>query len=323
MICLNQSNIYTKKYQAKETDLEKISFSIGDGHFPGLSNRSSAVLRLMVSLSRMGHTGITACADSIIRAISRGGYRMSERTFYRALNELQTNGFFARSKYRVGADKFGTNIIFVESRFEFWKRKKEVIHEPTVDHFHPCLPNWQEDTGTKIDHRVTPNSSVKVQIKPRTRAGKFKNWIHPVLYSLMVILQRQKVKDRALLISRAKFEIEAERKGIEVCGHSGAEWDRPHWQEMPHTHREKIIRDEILPLLRNTDTLQSNNIAEVVMSLVAENQAVTNYQEYCPPPAPMPIPPAPRAASPMVLTPEEMKELESLKASIGRCRILG
>jgi hypothetical protein len=331
MICPNQPTKSKKKMQAKERDLESISFVIHDGSFPGLSNKAGAVLGLMIALFRVNKSGIVACADSIIRKLSATGYRMSERTFYRALNELQSHGFFNRKKYRVGADKFRTNIIFIENRFKFWESKKSSSSspaiEPTYEYISPCLPNWQEDPRTKNDHRVTPKDPLKVLNKPRARAGNLKKWRHPVLYSLLCVLIKTKNRDRALILSRARLEIEAERSGVTLAGRSGVEWNRPSWQDMPFYQRERIIADEVLPLLCDKSTLEPREgedfCAEIADALsVSDITPNFDHRENWVPiqtvQAEIPPPPAP-----MVLQSDELLILQRAREAMSRRRISG
>lgn len=317
--------------QAKERDLESISFVIRDGAFPGLSNKAGAVLGLMIALFRINKSGIVACADSIIRKLSSTGYRMSERTFYRALNELQAHGFFSRKKYRVGADKFGTNIIFIEERFRFWDSKKSSSPspeiQPTYEYISPCLPNWQEDTRTKIDHRVTPKDPLKVSNKPRARAGGLKKRIHPILYSLLCVLLKTKNRDRALILSRARLEIEAERSGVTLTGRSGVEWNRPSWQDMPFYQREKIVREEVLPLLCDKSTLEPREgedfCAEITeaLSVPDVSQDFGRRENWVPIQTVQPeIPPPP---APMVLQSDELAILQRAREAMSRRRISG
>ncbi|MDD5061437.1 MAG: hypothetical protein PHN44_04040 [Candidatus Marinimicrobia bacterium] len=205
---------------------------------------------------------------------------MSERTFYRGLSELEKIGFFSRKKYRVKHDKFMTIIEFNMERFRFWKR--EISSTPTLSHIayiSPYLPNCQESPRTSSNIRVNScDITAKEQNKPRARASSFKNWVHPVLFSLMCVLKAQKDRDRALIISRARWEIDAGRAGIEIPGHSGVEWDRPSWQEMPFAHREQVIRNEILPVLRQKPENQSNSVSELISAMIGQEEAV-QYRE--------------------------------------------
>lgn len=248
------------KKQAKEIDLGRISFLISDRKIHGLSNKSSAILSMMTAVYKLGYSGITACSGSIVSTLDRSGYSMSERTFFRGLAELQTHGFFTRKKFRLKHDHFQTVIEFIPDKFTFLskchtiqKKDLDVCEKAHMSHISSSLTKRQEYPLTSTDNRVnTPNLDPEEQTKPRARAGRFKNWVHPVLYSLMVVLQKSKIRDRAYLVSKARSEIEAERLGVTMAGGSGIEWNRPHWQEMPYTHREMIIRDEIVPALRAT-----------------------------------------------------------------------
>lgn len=318
--------------QAKEHDLESISFVIRDGAFPGLSNKAGAVLSLMIALSRINKSGIVACADSVIRKIKQTGYTMSERTFYRALNELQSNGFFTRSKYRVGPDKFGTNIIFLEERFKFWNPKKlpspSPAIEPTQQYIDTRLPNWQEDSRTKNNHHVTSKDPLKVSNKPRARAGNLIKWRHPVLYSLLCVLVKSKNRDRALILSRARLEIEAERAGVTLAGRSGVEWNRPSWQDMPFYQREKIIREEVLPLLCDKSTLEPREgedfCAEITeaLSVPDVSQDFDRRENWVPIQTVQPKTPPPPPA-PMVLQSDELAILQRAREAMSRRRISG
>lgn len=287
MSCQKQYRNSEQKKQAKEQDLERIQFVVRDQSFPNISNKASAILSCFVSLYRLNYTGISAYIDSINRSICRCGYHMSERTFYRGLSELEGLGFFTRRKYRVKHDKFQTVIEFNPERFRFWKREISSTHTQThIAHISSSLPNCQESPRTKSTLRVNScEISAKELNQPRARASRFKNWVHPVLFSLMCVLKREKDRDRAFLLSRARYEIDAERNGIEIPGHSGVDWDRPHWQEMPFGHREQIINREILPALRSRESIQAqnqNSVSELISAMIREEEApdpfVPQYQ---------------------------------------------
>lgn len=273
---LSQCKKFQDKKQAKEHDLERIIFVVKDRTYPNLSNKAGAVLSFMIALFRLNYSGITACNHSILQTIEKTGYHMSERTLYRALSELESLGFFKRSKFRVSHDHFKTKIEFIDDRFSFFKKSttpSPVAQTHTQSHISSYMPNWQESPRTKINiHVNSSNSSSKELNKPRARASNFKNWIHPVLFSLMCVLKREKDRDRSYLISRARFEIEAEGRGLNIAGSSGVDWSRPHWQEMPHNQRESIIRQEILPALRSTSSVEAatNGVAELISAMFAE-----------------------------------------------------
>lgn len=272
----SQCKKLSDKKQAKEQDLERIIFVIKDRTYPNLSNKGGAVLSLMVALFKLNYSGITSCNHSILQTIDKTGYHMSERTLYRALSELESLGFFKRSKFRVSHDHFKTKIEFIPDRFLFFKKSistSPVIQTPTKNDISSYLPNCQESPRTKINiHVNSSNSSAKELKEPRARASRFKNWVHPVLFSLMCVLKREKDRDRAYLISRARFEIEAEGRGLEIAGSSGVDWSRPHWQEMPYNQRESIIRQEILPALRSRSSVESSNngVSELISAMFSK-----------------------------------------------------
>lgn len=249
----------TQTNLAKKNDLERVRLTINNGSFPDLSNKSRSLLSLMISLVKLGYTGISAPIDALETTLSRVGYSISRRSIFRGLSELESHGYFHRKKYRVGNDKFGTELVFIPDRFEFWKKSTSKpitsVSIPTNTHSYPQVPNWQEDSRTKI-HTGVNSSYINKNCykKPRGRAGV--NKIHPVLYTLSVVLTKSKAKDRGIVLSRARCEIEAEKAGFEAAGHSGAHWDRPSWSSMPNDVKESICRAEILPLLRNLDTLK-------------------------------------------------------------------
>ncbi len=279
MSCQKEYKKDSQKKQAKERDLERIQFVVRDQSFPNISNKASAILSCFISLYRLEYTGITSYIESINRSINRCGYRMSERTFYRGLRELEDLGFFSRRKFRVKHDKFQTVIEFNLERFQFWKRISSTHTQTHIAHISSSLPNCQESPRTSSNIRVNScDITAKEQNKPRARASRFKNWVHPVLFSLMCVLKAQKDRDRALIISRARWEIDAGRAGIEIPGHSGIDWDRSSWQEMPHTHREQVIRNEILPVLRKNPENQSNSVSELISAMIGQDEAV-QYRE--------------------------------------------
>ena len=235
---------------ARSRDLDRVQMTINVSSFPHLTNKSRSALALLISLVRLGYGGISAPIGSIETTLCRVGYKMSRRTLFRALSELETFGFMTRHKYRVGHDKFSTIVDFNLPRFDFWLKK------PTKTHISPQVPICPEPPRTKIDIRVNTSYLPNESKKPRARAGG--NKIHPVLYTLSVVLTALKARDRSFVLSRARYEIEAERAGIEAAGHSGALWQRPSWQDMTFSVRESICRREILPLLRNRETMEAS-----------------------------------------------------------------
>lgn len=249
---------------AKINDLERLNFVVKDGSFPNISNKSSSVLALFIALVRLGYSGISAPIAALEKAVEKSGYHLSERTLYRALSELQNLGFITRKKLRIGHDKFETSIEFVLNRFEFWT-KRNVPKNPTSSHISPCLPNCQESPRTKIYPSVNSSESSKKIKEPRARASCFKNWINPVLYTLLVITKKD--RDRKLVIARARLEIESQKEGVMPAGHSGVDWDRPSWREMPFGVRESICRQDVLPLLRDRETLmpaENGGVGEII-----------------------------------------------------------
>ena len=113
------------------------------------------------------------------------------------------------------------------------------------------------------------------------------NKIHPVLYTLSVVLSALKARDRAIVLSRARYEIETERAGIDVAGHSGALWDRPSWREMPFSVRESICRREILPLLRNRESMAaSGGTIEFFDAILEKREPAAQTEIITPPPPP-------------------------------------
>lgn len=265
---------------ARSQDLDRVQMTINVSSFPNLSNKSRATLALLISLVRLGYGGISSPIGAIENTLCRVGYKMSRRSLFRALSELETLGFMTRHKYRVGHDKFSTIVDFNLDRFDFWLKK------PTKTHVSPQVPICRESPRTKIDPRVNTSYFPNESKKPRARAGVSK--IHPVLYTLSVVLTALKARDRAIVLSRARYEIESERAGIDAAGHSGALWDRPSWRDMPIAVRESICRREILPLLRNRETMAASGGTVEFFEAILEPKT-----EIPAAPAATPAPPAP------------------------------
>jgi len=315
MSFLCESNTAIQKIttkSAKTNDLDRVKMTINGASYPNLSNKSRAVLSLLISLVKLGYTGISAPIGAIEKTLSRVGYSISRRSLFRALADLESHGYFHRQKFRVGNDKFGTDLVFIAARFEFWRKQTPAVKPATFQHTNPHVPNWQEDPRTKIPSRVNSsninNNSYK---KPRGRA---RVKIHPVLYTLSVVLTALKARDRAIVLSRARCEIEAERSGIECAGHSGALWDRPSWLEMPHEVKESICRQEILPLLRNLETLKSRgetvDFFEVITQLDQEMELPT--------PKPQTVLQPPPNLPPVDLPPDELRILQAADERVRR-----
>jgi hypothetical protein len=267
---------------ARSQDLERIQMTINVSSFPHLSNKSRAALALMISLVRLGYSGISAPITGIENTLCRVGYKMSRRSLFRALSELETLGFMTRHKYRVGHDKFATIVDFNLPRFDFWLKK------PTKSHISPQVPICREYPRTKIYTPVITSNLPNESKQPRTRARV--NKIHPVLYTLSVVLTAMKARDRGIVLSRARYEIEAERAGIDAAGHSGALWYRPSWRDMPYSVRESICRREILPLLRNRETMTASGgtveFFDAIFDTKSPEVETAAPEKFSPPPPP-------------------------------------
>lgn len=255
-----QTSSKNKKRFAKSSDLEKLCYSIFDNHIAGLSNKSRAMLSLIICLVKIGYNGLNAPVDAIVQSLKRStGYTASKRTVFRALAELESKGFFERKKYRVGSNRFSTVITFHVDAFSFWTRKKHDNISPmtTVCDNTVQVTNWRKDLGTSTISYVNSRNN-NIYNKPRARASRsYSRWLHPIVFTLGLLL---KGDEKKLAVSRANLELQI---GPQMEGHSGVPWEAwPRWQEMDRGARENIAKSEIIPRLLDRSTLRRSEEAQ-------------------------------------------------------------
>jgi hypothetical protein len=251
-----QSSVEANKI-ANTGDLDRIEFTIFDCHSADISNKSRALLSLVICLVKLGYTGIKSPIDALNRALYRSsGYSCSTRTLFRALSELESRGFIYRSKYRVGDDRFSTLIHLNLEAFSFWTRKRSqnISPIPTLYPKSSQLTNWQKDAGTSTHSRVNSRKD-NIYNKPRARASrKYSKWVHPIIFTIGLLMRGPA---RKFVLARATLELEM---GGDVAGHSGVPWSAwPRWQEMDKGARENIARNEIIPRLLDRSTLATDS----------------------------------------------------------------
>lgn len=236
-----------------------------------LSARARRVLRVYVSLVRMGYDGVSAPMGAISDAVHRSssGSGSSIRTIQRANSELEASGFIRRSEFRIGMDSKQTVIRFVSHAFAFWTRTKtknvipittqshNVVSRETNTYIYPratnCRTSDRTTTNTCFNSQITP----KVRTKQRAGARAIntnRRRKNALLYSLNYVLTGMcslNRRDRKSARARAQCELLALSGHIELSNPSGIDWDywSKRWGQMTRTARESTMRREILPVL--------------------------------------------------------------------------
>lgn len=235
-----------------------------------LSARARRVLRVYVSLVRMGYDGVSAPMGAISDAVHRSssGSGSSIRTVQRANSELETSGFIRRSEFRVGMDSKQTVIRFVAQAFAFWTRTKTKNVIPITTQSHNvvsretntytdlrasnCRTSDRTTTNPCFNSQITPKEQTKQRAGARATNRRKKN---ALLYSLNCVLtaacSQLNRRDRKSARSRAHCELLARFSGVELSNPSGIDWDywSKRWCQMTVPARESTMRREILPAL--------------------------------------------------------------------------
>lgn len=232
---------------ANSSDLQRVQFTINTIGAGQLTPKARQYLALIVSLVRMGYTGIACPIGAITRKVHEMTGRYKDSSTYAAFRELETAGFIRRNKYRVGADHFGTKITFNLPAFAYWTKQgnKKVSALPTITYSSPYLQKIDKDTFTISSHHS--NSPITYIKRAKQCATNIKNgvrkWI-PVINTIRVLCG----SPRAPEVSQANAEISGQ-----VENRSGIDWQywAPRWPEMTIAARESTARRELLPRLRN------------------------------------------------------------------------
>lgn len=240
---------------ASKNDLYRIDYCVFQ--LPGtisLSPRARRYLFFIISLVKVGYSGIAAPMAAIADAIFRTqGQTAGIRTLRSALVELESAGYVCRRRCRTGANCKQAVIDFQLERFVFWTkiRSRNVIPHPTLSHISSCRQNLPAD-DRRINHRVNNDNSPVTNIKEqraRTRSKKSakKQKYHPVFYTLLCVIPSSPVRPK--MIDLASREIS--------CGsgsQSGVDWSHftRLWRALdpyPGGGRERTAKREIVPLL--------------------------------------------------------------------------
>jgi hypothetical protein len=180
----------------------------------------------------------------------RVGLEGSPSTIRRALSSLEALGFLSRRRCRLGPDRLGLLIQIHRDRWQFWLKPRQE-KPPTSVYIPPRQSIGPGDDRTITTPRVNLPDSVENKNKPQESGQKIHRY-HPIVYTLMCLLNRQGASDRKALLRRAEGEIALEASGLEVVNHSGIPWEQYEraWREMSVATREPFAAAEIVPRLR-------------------------------------------------------------------------
>ena len=253
-----QKRCPNRKY-ATPGDLEKLDgiWYQSSGTF-NLTKSGRRLLQLFVTLVRLGYEGV----DTPIGCISKTLWRIigesrSDRTIFRALNDLEEKGFVVRKTFKVGDNRLKCIIRFRLDAFRFLSKKKE----PTQTHINTQLTKSRDTDRTSIKSRVNSLNITDLNNKPRARARARKiSRYHPIIVTLRILTFKMCQEKR---LSWAKRRVALSAADVEINGcelytqRSGVRWDelKPKWLEMSPEERDSIARTEIIPQLLRGDLM--------------------------------------------------------------------
>jgi len=252
-----------KRKYATPNDLDRIEgiWYQTKGTF-NLSRCGRSLLQFFVTVARLGYHGVDAPIGAITNSFWRSlGNTCSERTVYRALNDLEKHGFVLRRTFRVGENRLKCLIRFELDSMRFMLAEKE----PTQAHINTQLTKCQSDDRMNINLRV--NSCNSSDLNNMSRAGartsnrqtsKPSKRYHPIITTLRIVTtalcnqKRLTWKARRAALSLADLEV---NNSDLYRSRSGIPWElhETRWPSMSIEERDGIAAREILPILLRGD----------------------------------------------------------------------
>lgn len=230
-----------------------------------LKNTEKMVFAALMATVKVLDKSIIRCTlREFCRELARLGVaHTSPDTIRRALLKLEALGYCEVDRRRDGLS-IRINLKAMTS----WTSTKtsNVIPLPTSisipyidtqihtkEHNSYPLANCEVDLGREINSRVNSCNSCSYPTRAKQDQDKYTKWLHPILFTLSMILKG--APDRDKILAKSDIELRALSAGIELTHPSGVPWEHyaSHWQELdPRAGgpREMIARNEIIPVLR-------------------------------------------------------------------------
>jgi DNA-binding transcriptional ArsR family regulator len=251
--CIVLANKIVKKFGKTVTyrTLDAISW-VSTVHPGNLCRRERHLFWVLLALLRMEPSAelVRCTVGQLASVLRRVGLEGSPSTIRRALSSLEALGFLSRRRCRLGPDRLGLLIQIHRDRWQFWLKPRQE-KPPTSVYIPPRQSIGPGEDRTITTPRVNLPDSVENKNKPQESGQKIHRY-HPIVYTLMCLLNRQGAPDRKALLRRAEGEIALEASGLEVVNHSGIPWEQYEraWREMSVATREPFAAAEIVPRLR-------------------------------------------------------------------------
>ena len=207
--------------------------------------------RIEATISELAHAQWLAVGDT-----------KSVRTAFRALAELEQHGIIRRDTFRIGENRLKTIIELRREKFIFWTQRPErnVIQTTTVSDNSTPLPerqNLESTNHSKTLHdpnseRLSFNSNISKKSAKTDKEGQDReNWVHPMLYTIGVVLRGADHPRLKALYCKAKAIVLGK---IPDPGIRLSHWTPDRWWTMTHDEREFVARCELIPLLEQNNT---------------------------------------------------------------------
>ena len=268
---------------ANLNDLERIVGNIrpelkGTG---GLHSRAKRSYFCFAELASMGFTSvrvpIAAWAGIQWRCF---GQTRSISTIQRSFKELEDQGFITRRNFRRGDI---SDIVIHTEKFKFYCAKnsryiKPPVYTYTDTQLHRSFCDSYEFTDTYSFNKKVDSCSDTNSMKSKKHAKSFKDWIHPLIFTLGVLwydrgkAAREEIQQAALRAINDK-----------VPPFDFWTWER--WQEMSKPAREREAR-KLIPILEDrmkieADIKKKNLKTESLQKTPVETRAPKTSKDAC------------------------------------------
>lgn len=306
----------------------------------GLSDREMDLFHVLGSAIRMnpGRNWIRCTVAELARVHVSCHVRSkcSPSTVRRALAGLESKGYLARRRCRVGDASRGLDIILCLDKWSFWTKHTvgnvtpiSSREKPTSVYISPRQSILLDEDRTRTTHSVNTRNS-RVNNRNNTHKGEHKKIYkyHPIVFTLWCVLTKAKAPDRRNLLNRAEIELKAASAGVELRNHTGVPWEQysRQWRDMLPPVRESFARSQILPKLRGAVEVTGFNpvsppdpppgeVPQEVATPAEIRELIEQSMKSPPPPAAPKPPPSPPAE--MSLDSRELLILERARRVAG------
>lgn len=285
-----------------------------------------------------------------LRLAAAGGESFSRSVFYRAMRELENNGFIHRREYKPWNAKKISPVYINRNAFLYWlqriddrkkfhrERDRVVIPYPTRTHVSTPVSNGDPSLWTSDQLRVKPlnssvyskNKSARAHTRSKNDANVVKNLdfkkskekikLHPILFTLYLLCWKGQGANRKPSFPNAKHaylvaKSELNEPGSTNCGIPFDYYASIWKEELAIERRDYIAQNDFLPKLLKSRILRPDErkMPNEINQLVGALLSPTPDIQPEPDP-PRPAPPAPKPPPPIEekdeLSPEERAILE-------------